>query len=301
VAQVLPHQVTPWDQAARSRFTTSDGTVLHVVDEGPADARATLVLVHAWTMDHTSWDRVAGILSRTTRVLRYDHRGHGDSAPAPRGTATIAQLGDDLAELIEDRVPTGSIVLAGHSIGGMTMMALAEGHPDLVKSRVAGAAFVATTSGGLRELTFGLPRPIARMVMRGETVVNNRLAKLDRRVLMGKPKFAEPGLRWLLFGSRPRREDVAATAAQVGRCHPASMVGFRNSLSDHERRHTLSVYRDVPTVVLAGGSDRLTPPRHARVIAAELPDAEFAIYPGAGHMLPVERSVEVTTRIEGLL
>ena len=293
--------MTPWDQAARSRFTTSDSTVLHVVDEGPADARTTLVLVHAWTLDHTSWDRVASILSRTVRVLRYDHRGHGGSSPAPRGTATIAQLGDDLAALIEDRVPTGPIVLAGHSIGGMAMMALAERHPDLVKSRVAGAAFVATASGGLRELTLGLPRPIARTVLRGETVANRKLAKLERRILLGKPKIAEPFLRWLLFGTRPRSEDIAATAAQLGRCHPASMVGFRESLSDHERRHALSAFQDIPTVVLAGGSDRLTPPRHARVIAAELPDAQFAIYPGAGHMLPVERSVEVTTRIGGLL
>lgn len=292
--------MTPWDTAARSRFVTSDGTALHVVDEGPADASTTVVLVHAWTLDHTSWDRVAATLSRTVRVLRFDHRGHGGSAPAPRGTATIAQLADDLAELIVDRVPTGRIVLAGHSIGGMTMMALAERNPDLVASRVTGAAFVATASGGLDSLTLGLPMPVARVVMRGERVVNSKLAKLEHRSLLAKPRLAEPGLRWLLFGRRPRREDVAAAAEQLARVHPASMVGFRASLSDHERRTALAVFRDIPTVVLAGGADRLTPPRHSRVIAAELPSSELVIYPGAGHMLPFERGLEVTARIGGL-
>jgi pimeloyl-ACP methyl ester carboxylesterase len=286
--------------AARGRFVTADGAALHVVDEGPADAPTTVVLVHAWTLDHTSWDRVAATLSRTVRVLRFDHRGHGGSSPAPPGTATIDQLADDLAELIADRVPTGRIVLAGHSIGGMTLMALAERNPDLIASRVTGAAFVATSSGGLDTVTLGLPPRVARLVMRGEAAVNSRLATLEHRALLARPRLAEPGLRWLLFGRRPRRADVAAAAEQVARVHPASMVGFRASLSDHERRAALAVFRGVPTVVLAGGADRLTPPRHSRVIAAELPSAELVIYPGAGHMLPFERALEVTARIGGL-
>lgn len=291
--------MTPWDTAARSRFVTADGTALHVVDEGPADAATTVVLVHAWTLDHTSWDRVAATLSRTVRVLRFDHRGHGGSAPAPRGTATIEQLADDLAELIEDRVPAGPIVLAGHSIGGMTMMALAERNPDLVASRVTGAAFVATSSGGLDTLTLGLAGPVARLVLRGERLVNAKLARTEHRALLAEPRLAEPGLRWLLFGRRPRRADVAAAAAQVARVHPASMVGFRLSLSDHSRRAALAAYRHVPTVVLAGGADRLTPAGHSRIIAAEL-GADLVIYPGAGHMLPFERDQEVTARVAGL-
>jgi pimeloyl-ACP methyl ester carboxylesterase len=292
--------VTPWDTAARGRFVTSDGTALHVVDEGPVDSPVTVVLVHAWTLDHTSWDRVASTLSRTVRVLRYDHRGHGGSSPAPFGTATIDQLASDLSELITDRVPSGPLVLAGHSIGGMTLMALAERNPELVASRVTGVAFVATSSGGLDTLTLGLPGPLARVVMRGERFVNSRLARVEHRALLAKPRLAEPGLRWLLFGRRPRREDVAAAAEQVARVHPASMVGFRASLSDHARRAALAVYKDIPAVVLAGGEDRLTPPAHSRLIAAELPSSELVIYPGAGHMLPFERGLEVTARIGGL-
>jgi len=284
---------------------TTDGTTLHVVESGERSAGTTVVLLHGWTLDHTSWARVATALPETcaepVRVVRYDHRGHGSSDPAPSGTATIGQVADDLAELLADRVPTGPVVLAGHSMGGMTVMALAERHPELFAERVAGVAFVATSSGGLSRPTFGLPGPLAGAVRFGEATVNRRLARLTRGTLSGRPSLLAPGLRWLLFGQDAGWADVADTAAQVARCHPASMAGFRVSLGEHERREALAAARDLPSVVLAGGADRLCPLPHARKIAAELPGAEFAIYPGAGHMLPLERCTEVTEWIARLV
>lgn len=292
-------RTTPWDPAARHRFVTSDGTALYVAGSGPVTGGPTLVLAHGWTLDHTSWDRVVDALPGGLRVLRYDHRGHGGSAPAPDGTATVAQAADDLAELIESRVPTGPVVLAGHSMGGMAAMALAERHPELFADRVAGVAFVATSSGGLSDLTLGLPPWLGKRLMSIERVADRRIARQPK--LLGRPKLARPGLRWLLFGSRARSGDVAATAAQVGRCHPASMVGFRLSLNEHERREALARMRTVPTIVLAGGADRLTPLPHARAIAEQLPDTDFVIYPGAGHMLPYERDAEVAAHLAALV
>jgi pimeloyl-ACP methyl ester carboxylesterase len=294
-------RVTPWDPAARHRFVTSDGTALHLNDTGPADVPVTLVLSHGWTLDHTSWDRVVTALGRETRIIRYDHRGHGGSGKSPNGTATIEQAADDLAELIADRVPTGPIVLVGHSMGGMTAMALAERHPALFADRIAAVGLVATSSGGLSGVTLGLPKWLAPRVAAAERRINRRLAKADRPTLMSKPKAARPGLRWLLFGSRSRKEDVLATAAQIGRCHPASMVGFRASLNEHERREALAALSELPVVVMVGGSDRLTPLPHARAIADELPSARLAIYPDAGHMLPYERDTEVAAHIADLI
>ncbi|MFD1148607.1 alpha/beta fold hydrolase [Saccharothrix hoggarensis] len=280
------------------RFVTSDGTALHVVDTGPVDAALTSVLLHGWTLDHTSWDLVAAGLPG--RVLRYDHRGHGRSAPAPVGTATIERCADDLAELIAARVPTGRIVLAGHSMGGMTIMALAEQHPSLL-DRVAGVALVATSSGELAGSTLGLPGAAGRAFLAGEKLVNRRIARFRRPELLKRTEVARPGLRWLLFGRRPSWRHVALTAAMVGRCHPVSMVGFRDSLNDHDRRKALAELAGVPSVVLAGTEDRLTPLRHARVLADELPHAELTIYPGAGHMLPLERAGEVAAHVRALL
>ncbi|MEU4446548.1 alpha/beta hydrolase [Actinosynnema sp. NPDC050801] len=286
----------PWQ--VDQRFVTSDGTALHVVDSGPSDAGSTTVLLHGWTLDHTSWDAVAAGLPG--RVLRYDHRGHGGSAPAPVGTATIARCADDLAELIADRVPTGRIVLAGHSMGGMTIMALAEQHPSLL-DRVAGVVLVATSSGELAGSTLGLPGAFGRAFVLGERAVNRRIARLRRAELLKRTGVARPGLRWLLFGKRPSWRHVAMTAAMVGRCHPVSMVGFRDSLDSHDRRKALAGLAGIPTVVLAGADDRLTPLRHARVLADELPHAELVIHLGAGHMLPLERADEVTTHIRAVI
>jgi pimeloyl-ACP methyl ester carboxylesterase len=291
----VAERATPWDPAAKHRFVTSDGTALYVSDSGAFDG-ATVVLAHGWTLDHTTWDRVAAQLPG--RVLRYDHRGHGGSSPAPLGTATIEQAADDMAELIVDRVPTGPIVLVGHSMGGMAAMALAERHPALFRDRIAAVGLVATSCGGLSELTLGLPKWLASRVMAAERRINTRIAGMSRPSL-GRP--AGPGLRWLLFGSGAAKADVRATAEQVGRCHPASMVGFRASLSEHERRSALAELRKTPVTILAGGADRLTPLSHARAIADELPAGRLAICPKAGHMLPYERDAEVAAHIRALI
>ncbi|MEV1115307.1 alpha/beta hydrolase [Actinosynnema sp. NPDC049800] len=282
---------------AGPRFVTSDGTALHVVDSGPPDAEVTTVLLHGWTLDHTSWDAVAPALPG--RVLRYDHRGHGASAPAPVGTATIARCADDLAELVAARVPTGRLVLAGHSMGGMTIMALAEQHPSLL-DRVDGVVLIATSSGELAGSTLGLPGPFGRAFVAGEKAVNRQIVRLRRAELLKRTEVVRPGLRWLLFGKRPSWREVAMTAAMVGRCHPVSMVGFRDSLDEHDRRRALAGLAGIRTVVLAGAEDRLTPLRHARVLADELPHAELVIHLGAGHMLPLERADEVTAHITAL-
>jgi len=165
------------------RFVTGDGAVLSVAESGPADSAVTLVLVHGWTQDHRTWDFVLPHLDPGVRVLRYDLRGHGGSSPARPGGATIARLADDLAELIAARVPEGPLVLAGHSMGGMTLMVLAERHPALVGSRLAGAAFVATSSGDMDRLTLGFPGLVGRGVTRFEPRLARLLAGLRGETL----------------------------------------------------------------------------------------------------------------------
>ncbi|MEV0681055.1 alpha/beta hydrolase [Actinosynnema sp. NPDC050436] len=297
MAPLVPPRVSaPW--APDHRFVASDGTALHVVDSGPRDAGVTTVLVHGWTLDHTSWDEVAPALPG--RVLRYDHRGHGGSAASSAETSTIERCADDLAELLAARVPTGRVVLAGHSMGGMTIMALAERHPALL-DRVAGVVLVATSSGGLSGSTLGLPGVWGHAFLAGERASNRQLARLRRPQLLQRTGVLRPGLRWLLFGRQPLWRDVASTAVMVGRCNPVAMVAFRGSLDAHDRVRSLKRFAGIPAVVLAGGADRLTPAGHARTIADEMTDAELVVYPGAGHMLPLERSTEVTAHIVALL
>jgi pimeloyl-ACP methyl ester carboxylesterase len=289
------------DPSIGHRFVASDGAALHVDESGPADSAVTLVLVHGWTQDHRTWDFVLPHLDPGVRVLRYDLRGHGGSAHARPGTASIARLADDLAELIADRVPNGPFVLAGHSMGGMTLMVLAERHPELVASRLAGAAFVATSSGDMDKLTLGFPGLVGRGVTRFEPRLAKLLAGLRSETLRMRPGLVRSGARRLVFGLRPGRAQVDSVVDQLLCSHPASAGLFLDAIAAHRGVGGLGALCDVPSVVLAGEKDRLCPLAHAKVIADELPHAEFVRYPGAGHMLPQERPYEVARRLTSLV
>ncbi|WP_436493991.1 alpha/beta fold hydrolase [Actinokineospora sp. HUAS TT18] len=278
-------------------FRTSDGVRLNVVDLGGSGP--TLVLLHGWVMDHRSWDPVVARLSGV-RVVRMDFRGHGGSDAAPAEGATIDRLADDIAELLAGI--EGPVVLGAHSLGAMALMALADRHPALVAERVAGVAFVATTSGGLSRLTLGLPRRVAAPILFVESLANRLIARLPVRRLLGRfSRVATPLVRFLAFGRSPARGDLRAVAAQVGACHPKAMVAFRGELTRHERQHALHVYRDIPAVVLAGDRDRLCTVPQAEAIAAELPRAVLEVYSGAGHMLTYERTADVVGHLRALM
>lgn len=292
-----------------SRFTTSDGTSLVVEHDGPAGAEVsevsevsevTVVLVHGWTQDRRTWDRVAALLPPQIRRVRYDLRGHGESAPPAPGTATIDRLADDLAEVVGAFAPTGRLVLAGHSMGGMTIMALADRHPELVRDRVDGVAFVSTACAGMGRVTLGLPGVAGAAAHRIERRLATALVRYRRdRLPLGRTA-ARLGARLLVFGRRPRRADVESVADQLLRAHPASVGAFQNEISLHDRTTALAVLRRTPGVVMAGTADRLCSTRHARAIADELEAGRLVLCPGAGHMLPQERAREVAQEISAL-
>jgi pimeloyl-ACP methyl ester carboxylesterase len=279
----------------------ADGVPLHVDLDGPDDAPVTVVLVHGWTLDRRVWGPVARSLATgpaPVRVVRPDHRGHGRSAAVEPVTMTIDQLADDLAEVVATIAPTGPLVLAGHSMGGMTLMALAERNPDLV-ARAGGVALVATASGGLAERPFGLSPPAAAVYRRAE----RRLSATRgwaRREHLGDPRLIAPAMRWLLLGARPSAEARRITCETVGACRPLTVSGFQPTLQAHERDAALAAFADIPTIVLVGSRDRLTPVRAARRMAEALPAAGLTIFPDAGHMLPLERVSGVASRIAAL-
>src|SRR5688500_10696973 len=127
---------------------TSDGVRLHVVEHGSGPL--TVVLLHGWTLDHRLWRRqIADLpdrLGERVRVVAVDLRGHGESgSPALRDTTTD-RLADDVQTVIRERVPDGSVVLAGHSLGGMAILEFAHRYPDVFRRRVAGVALVSTTA-----------------------------------------------------------------------------------------------------------------------------------------------------------
>ncbi|MBV9314895.1 MAG: alpha/beta fold hydrolase, partial [Pseudonocardia sp.] len=234
-----------------SSFRTSAGVRLHIEVDGPLDAPITLVLIHGWTLDTRSWAPVTRVLTAPghppLRVVRYDHRGHGRSDAVAKADMTIDALADDLAQLITHRVPVGPVVLAGHSMGGMTAMALAQRYPELVARRVAGLALISTAVGGLASTTLGLSVRMLALVRRAEAKLAAS-ARFDRRaVLVRYPKALEPGVRWLLIGARADAGACAASARCVASCRPSTFFGFRPTLDAHDRAEALAAFAEIPT------------------------------------------------------
>lgn len=279
----------------------TDGTVLVVVDEGEKDAAATIVLHHGWTQDHTSWEDVAEILATKFRVISYDARGHGRSDAGPRGSATIEQLADDLVDVIEQRVPTGPVVIAGHSLGGPVLSALVERHREFVDRRVIGFGFVATAASAIGTGFMGLPDGITRRLI---PVASNaaRVRALSRgRRNTRFPRIIAEAIRLGLYvPAHATWRNRSRTARQVARSHPETTATLMRAALAHDRMHILETI-ETPTVILAGTKDGLTPVSLSRRMAEAMPHAKLVVYAGAGHMLPYERATEVAEELAGLI
>ncbi|MER5335488.1 alpha/beta hydrolase [Micromonospora sp. NPDC002717] len=283
-----------------------DDVRLHVEASGPADAEVTVVLLHGWTLDGRAWHRqLADLRERfdgAVRVVAYDARGHGRSSCMALPTATLAQLGDDLAAVLDEVAPSGRVVLAGHSMGGMTIMEYAHRHPEHFAARAAGLVFVSTTAEGHTHTVYGLSPRIARLIRLAETTGAGVLARCGSwrppRALL---RALRPSIRWMLFGDRCDPHDIRLVTSAVARASLRSIGGFRASIGAQHRLDTLARLAHLPAAALVGDRDRLTPPPCAESIAAALPATELTVCAGAGHMLMMERPAEVNAALGGVL
>src|SRR3954469_4785780 len=141
--------------SAPMTVVADDGVPLHVeVDELDPDVRRrtsplTIVFCHGYALNLDSWHFQRAAYRGLVRAVYYDQRSHGRSGRSPEDHATVEQLGQDLAMILEHVVPEGPVVLVGHSMGGMTIVALAEEHPELIGDRIVGVGLISTTAGGL--------------------------------------------------------------------------------------------------------------------------------------------------------
>ncbi|MFB9236052.1 alpha/beta fold hydrolase [Plantactinospora siamensis] len=288
------------------RVTLADGVQLHVELTGSAEAAVTVVLLHGWTLDRRIWHRQVSALvaefGPDVRVVAYDARGHGRSGCTRLCTATLAQLGDDLAEVLDQVGGGGPVVLAGHSLGGMTLMEYAHRHPAAFAERVAGLVLVATTAEGHAHTVYGLSPRITRLVRLAETGAAGVLARCGTfRPPHALLRAIRPTLRWLLFGDRCEPADLRLTASAVARASLRAIGGFRPSVGAQHRLATLAGLPAMPVAALVGDRDRLTPPACAESIVQTLPGTELTVCPGAGHMLMLERPAEVNAALSGVL
>lgn len=276
--------------------TSADGTVLHAEVFGPDDA-PTFILIPGWTEDMHVFDLLTrGLRGHGYRVVGYDLRGQGSSDGGPGSSSfggpldqSIERYGDDV-EAVFDATCMGrdDAIVVGHSMGGMSIVAWAESH--VIEARVRAAALVSTGLVSLAEelalLPTSIPYAVRRQVL--EPVLGG-----SRPVLHLSTPISRWMNRYALFGP-------TATAAHLAFVEPMTW-----SMNPKLRAAAAATMRDlnlvdgldrltVPTLVVAGELDRLTPPEHSRRIVAALPHvAEFVLLRQTGHMVPLERPDEL--------
>ncbi|GAA2683971.1 alpha/beta hydrolase [Streptomyces lunalinharesii] len=274
--------------------TSADGSRLYAEVHGPEGA-PTVVLSHGWTCSTAFWAPVVRDLADTHQVVLYDQRGHGRSPAVPPAGHSTRALADDLVAVLEQTLAPGErAVIGGHSMGGMTIMAAAE-RPEL-RARAAAALLCSTGSADLASeaRVFPLPTP------GGRRQAHRRL--LGSRAPLGPVSPpAKWALRYATLGAGASAEQIEACARIVHACPPG--VRFRWGHVLYELQLTRSVSRlEVPTAVLVGTADRLTPVVHARRLASVLPQCVgLTELPGLGHMTPIEDPDAVAGRLRDLV
>jgi pimeloyl-ACP methyl ester carboxylesterase len=292
---------------------TGDDALIHAVVDGSDDAPVTLVLAHGWTLAQASWDDVAHLLTPKVaagelRLIRYDQRGHGRStwgryADDVAGLS-IDQLGADLGDLLDQLVPTGPVVLGGHSMGGMTIMCLAAARPELFTDRIRGVALVSTSAGDLAPSGEKLGERLQLKLAPGmvaAAIGGARLIERFRQLLPPAHPRHRKVVRELLYGADATDEMVIAGAEIMHASTVRSFAAFYPALGEHDKRTELKALTGVRVEVLVGDTDKLTPQRHSRQLAEALPDAALHVADRTGHMLIQERPQLVADAIERLL
>jgi pimeloyl-ACP methyl ester carboxylesterase len=301
----LPAPVGPPPPGSRV-VETDDGVRLHVEFDGPENAPLTVVFSHGFTARLAEWELQRAAVRDRARLVFWDQRGHGRSAITPLPDATIDRTGRDLGQVLDAVAPTGPVVLAGHSMGGMSIMALARQRPELFGSRVVGVFLLATSAGGLVETgILGWAVKVIRWL--GLLPVYLRALQLVAPLLERFRWRGSPVARWftrrLLFG----REDADPASVRLVQSlleetpYPVVMAFYATFL-DHDETASLDVLRRVPVTVVAATHDRLTPVDHGRRMAAAIGEgAELVVVEGAGHSVNLTRTQIVDHALNRLL
>jgi len=303
-----PFGMLPYDETVH--IETADGLRLHieVVDAVEPNDRPTLIFVHGFCLDQGTFHFQRQHLDAlgTHRMIFYDQPGHGLSSSLNEGEYELPALGDALADVIKAVVPSGPIVLIGHSMGGMTIMACAEQYPEMFAERVSGVVLVATSGGAINgSHLFGL-HPLVHRAAPSMLAVINTASKLSGNVV-DRARAASNDLAYLLtrrygFGSpRPSPSLVSFVERMNSRTSTATVARYLRTLFSHARYPALRALEAKPVLLIAGEKDLVTPSTHSAEIARLLPHATYVTFPDSGHMVMLECAERVNAVLDDFL
>jgi pimeloyl-ACP methyl ester carboxylesterase len=290
----------PLEGRARS-VTSSDGTPLHVMEFGAPDAPATVVLVHGWTCALKIWTPIIRALAGDEmRVIAYDLRGHARSGRPEENDYSIDAHAGDLDAVLRATLSDGQrAIVVGHSLGGMTIVAWAGDHAEDVPHLVAGAVLVNTGVDGLIAQS-----PILKMpekLGKAREIVGRALLSTPVPLPHGPTPLSFRVVRWIGMTKSASPAQVAFCERLVLACKRDVRALCGGTLSGIDLYESIASL-GVPTVIIGGEEDKLTPPSHVRRLADALPHVvEKIVIEDCGHMGPISHPERIAWPIVRLV
>ncbi len=293
-------------------MVADDGVPLHAeVDEaepvpsGRRRAKAevppvTVVFCHGYALSLDCWHHQRAAYRGLVRTVFYDQRSHGRSGRSPEGHATIEQLSRDLKRVLDDLTHDDPVVLVGHSMGGMTIMALARQHPELFGTKVVATALLSTTAGGLdtgRILFPMLPAGIgSNLISRAVGALSRGHRAVDALRNRGHD-IALAVTDAYAFGPGVSGELVEFVYDLLNRTPFDVVADFYPAFATLDLWDACPVLAQVPTSIICGTGDKITAIGHARKLHAKIHGSDLYECDGAGHMVILERPHDVNAEL----
>ena len=294
------------------RVVVADDAVdLHVEIDEPADFGGeastddslTVIFAHGYSLNLDCWHFQRAAYRGQVRTVFYDQRSHGRSARSSDDNATIDQLGRDLLRVIEDTSP-GRCVVVGHSMGGMSVISLADQFPELFGDKVIGAALISTTAGGLDPGRILFPMVPLGL---GGKVVGRVVRTLDRghRVVdvarVWGHAVADVVTDRYAFGDDVPADYVEFVYSMLNSTPFAVVADFYPAFATLDKFETLEPLSRVPTAIICGTEDKVTSVGHSRKLHSRIAGSSLLECEGAGHMVILERHKQVTAELDDLI
>ena len=286
---------------------TSDGAVLAGEVDRLPESKVTIVMPHGFALNRNSWYYQRLALRERATLVFYDQRGHGEStyvSDAEQRDHSLDQLGRDLFSVINQVAPEDTLILIGHSMGGMSILALVEQHPELFGNQIAGVVLISSAASSVADSTLGLPAPISKVVQGLVPGVASILARGGTALSHSRWSKTDLGLlitRLYSFGSVAPIHAGEFVADMVSSTNFNILVDFLPNIYEHDKLDSLEPLQQVETLVVVGEADRLTPPELSEAIIDRVPGAEFVVLAESGHMVTLERHVEVNELLTGFV
>lgn len=274
-----------------------------VVEEASAPG-ITVVFVHGYSLSLDCWHFQRAGYRGLVRTAYYDQRSHGQSQKSSIDHSTIEQLGRDLVRVIDDLSGDDRVVLVGHSMGGMTILSLAEERPDLFGTKVVGAALISTTAGGLDPGRILFPMVPAGL---GAGVVGRVVSALSRghRGVDLLRRYAHDLAGVVVdqyaFGSDVPKSYVDFVYDMLDATPFSVVADFFPAFAALDKWAHLEPLSRIPVAIVCGTDDKITGIGHSRKLHARIHGSDLLECQGAGHMVIIERHAEVNDELDELI